>query len=87
MIDGYQNIKLIDFGFAELRETFASSIELRLNSKGTPGYMAPELNETNEVSKLFKIDNFDVKKCDVFALGVALFTMIVGRPPFVSATR
>ena len=49
--------------------------------------MAPELNETSEVAKLFKIDLFDVKKCDVFALGVALFTMVVGRPPFVIASR
>lgn len=49
--------------------------------------MAPELNETSEVAKLFKLDSFDVKKCDVFALGVALFTMVVGRPPFVVASR
>ena len=49
--------------------------------------MAPELIEPNEIAKLYKIDNFDVKKLDVFALGVALFTMIVGRPPFVTAFR
>ena len=60
---------------------------MKFNGKGTPGYMAPELNETSEVAKLFKIDPFDVKKCDVFALGVALFTMVVGRPPFVTASR
>ncbi len=47
-------MKLIDFGFSEHWEVFATLTDLRLNSKGTPGYMAPELIETNEVAKLFK---------------------------------
>lgn len=87
LLDSQKQVWLIDFGFAEQREILATVTELKYNSKGTPGYMAPELNEPNEIAKLFKLESFDTKKLDVFALGVALFTMVVGRPPFVSATR
>jgi len=56
LIDSSKNIKLIDFGFAEMRENFASVSELVLTRKGTVGYMAPELNDTREISKLFGIE-------------------------------
>ena len=59
--------------------------------------MAPELilslkkslsdssdNETCEYSK-DKLEKY--KSGDVFALGVTLFTMVVGTPPFVQATK
>ena len=64
---------------------------------GTVSYMAPELIEsmkrcdsdanTPENSDYYsdKIEKY--KAGDVYALGVALFTMVVGVPPFVSATK
>ncbi|CAK74004.1 unnamed protein product (macronuclear) [Paramecium tetraurelia] len=61
------NLKLCDFGFARL-----SNSNLR-PAGGTPGYTAPELY-INETMNLFK--------CDIFALGVVLFIIAMGFPPF-----
>ncbi|CAD8082819.1 unnamed protein product [Paramecium sonneborni] len=61
------NLKLCDFGFARL-----SNQNLRPVG-GTPGYTAPELY-VNQAMNLFK--------CDIFALGVVLFIIAMGFPPF-----
>ena len=45
---------------------------------GKPGYQSPELFSGNEV---------DGRACDVFAMGVLLFTMVVGFPPFQTPDR
>lgn len=64
---------------------------------GSLNYMAPELIESmkrynsdgpiSENSDYYweKIEKY--KMWDIFALGVALFTMVIGIPPFVSATK
>ena len=49
--------------------------------------MAPELISSLEISKAFGIECFDLKKSDIFSLGVALFTMVIGMPPFISANK
>ena len=46
--------------------------------KGTKPYMAPEIMEEKEV---------DARKVDVFALGVLLFQIVMGRFPFNSAQK
>jgi serine/threonine protein kinase len=45
---------------------------------GKPGYQAPELFDGAAV---------DGCACDVFALGVLLFVMLTGVPPFVTPSR
>ncbi|CAK85730.1 unnamed protein product (macronuclear) [Paramecium tetraurelia] len=61
------NLKLCDFGFARVCN------EPLRPPGGTPGYTAPEMYVTPQVN-LFK--------CDVFALGVVLFIVVMGFPPF-----
>ena len=68
MLDNLFNIKIIDFGFA-----------CPLNGKnirdavGTQGYIAPEIL-TNK--------SYDGRKADIFSLGVILFILYSGFPPF-----
>ena len=70
MLDGDFHVKLADFGFC----TDKSVSETR---KGTTGYMAPEIELGQEYS---------APAADLFALGVILFIMRGGHPPFVSAS-
>ena len=49
--------------------------------------MSPEQSSPDEFSKLFDTETVILDKSDVFALGVGLFTIVAGRPPFVAATK
>lgn len=69
LLDKNYDIKLTDFGFAE----YATTSSVR---KGTSGYMSPEMHEKTE---------FCTKPVDIFALGVVLFIMIKGAPPFTAS--
>jgi serine/threonine protein kinase len=66
------NLRLCDYGFASPLDT-ANSVVL-----GTPGYMAPEIS--NEKG------DYDGAKADIFSLGVLLYTMAFGNPPFGSTS-
>ena len=61
------NIKLIDFGLAKK----LSENEIMSNPNGTAYYIAPEVLK-GEYSM----------KCDIWSMGVVLFIMMWGRPPF-----
>jgi serine/threonine-protein kinase len=68
-------VKLLDFGVAKLSSALRSS-EPDTGSGvliGTPGYMSPE-----QIQGL-AIDH----RTDVYALGVVLFELVAGRPPFL----
>ena len=64
-------VKVADFGLAK-----PVSGELTLTSEsmvvGTPNYMAPEQAEGRQVDH----------RADIYALGITLFHMLTGRPPF-----
>ena len=69
LLNSNYDIKLTDFGFAEHQ----TSSTVR---KGTRSYMAPEMHLVTE---------FETLPLDIFALGVVLFIMIKGAPPFNTA--
>lgn len=68
-------MKLCDFGFVD-----AINAKIQKN-KGTDGYKAPEIYECEFNG------GFDAAKADMFALGVMLFIMEFGVPPFNMATK
>ena len=76
--DDLRSIKLIDFGFAEIFEDPSKllyNIEIgRITMKarvGTAYYIAPEIIQ----------GKYD-EKCDVWSMGVILYVLICGAPPF-----
>jgi hypothetical protein len=70
MIDGHGRARLTDFGLA-VAEGDARG---RLESAGTPAYMAPEQLEGRPVST----------KTDIYALGLVLYELFTGRRAFVA---
>lgn len=70
--------KLGDFGFATSCHS-PEGLILYNSYKGTKrGYMAPEIHEALQDHEKY----YDARACDVFALGVILFAMVLGRLPF-----
>ncbi|RLN70224.1 hypothetical protein BBJ28_00015598 [Nothophytophthora sp. Chile5] len=69
LIGSKQQIKLCDFGFAR---AISHDTSLLRSIKGTPLYMAPELVQEQPY-------NYTV---DLWSLGVILYELAVGRPPF-----
>jgi protein kinase-like protein len=69
-------VKVIDFGISKLMRRGAEAMELTRSGQvvGTPYYMAPEQAQGRAA-----IDG----RADVYALGVILYEMLVGEPPFV----
>ncbi len=64
-------IKILDFGLARAATENAHLTQSGMII-GTPGYMAPEQARGEKVDA----------RCDLFSLGVVLYRMSAGRPPF-----
>jgi serine/threonine protein kinase len=71
LIDAHGNAYLSDFGLALTAEMGG---KLSAWVVGTPGYMAPEQAQKLEVDG----------RADVYSLGVVLFELVTGQPPFVA---
>ncbi len=68
MLDGRGQVRITDFGLAGLAE------EVRDIRSGTPAYMAPEQLAGREVTA----------RSDIYALGLVLYEVFTGKPPFKS---
>lgn len=75
LIGSRGNIKLADFGFA--RELGAQRSALISSVKGTPLYMAPEMLAPCAAY---------TENADVWGLGVLIFELAAGRPPFYASS-
>lgn len=69
-------IKLCDFGFAKTWSANANMDTMRI---GTPEYMGPELISSRH--------GYDGQKVDIWATGVLLFVMMLGKFPFEAAAE
>jgi len=73
LIDQDNNAKIIDFGMARLLPSDGVFPASNGHRPGKLAYMAPEI---------FAGVQFDGRAADVYSLGVVLFTMLVGFPPY-----
>ncbi|KAG5190434.1 kinase domain protein [Tribonema minus] len=72
-LDGAWDIKMGDFGLAA---KVTGDDARRKTICGTPNYIAPEILEGSGTGHSYQVD--------VWSMGVVLYTMLVGRPPFES---
>eukprot|EP00331_Platyophrya_macrostoma_P030684 CAMPEP_0176456364 /NCGR_PEP_ID=MMETSP0127-20121128/31241_1 /TAXON_ID=938130 /ORGANISM="Platyophrya macrostoma, Strain WH" /LENGTH=371 /DNA_ID=CAMNT_0017846303 /DNA_START=65 /DNA_END=1180 /DNA_ORIENTATION=+ len=72
LLDERFNMKLCDFGFAA---QFEKNSKLVKTSCGTSGYFPPEAWKPAK--------GYDGTKADIFQLGIMLFIMLTGQPPFL----
>ena len=70
MIDTEGNVRIMDFGIAQSLSTKAITVAGTMI--GTPEYMSPEQAEGKDVDH----------RSDIYSLGVILFEMVTGQPPF-----
>ena len=66
------HVKVLDFGIARLIEEGAARLTGQNGVVGTPLYMAPEQIQGREPDP----------RADIYALGINLFEMLAGNPPF-----
>jgi eukaryotic-like serine/threonine-protein kinase len=80
--DGTRRLKVLDFGISKLASSAEREHETPLTSDatelGSPSYMAPE--------QMLGAADVDVR-CDVYSLGVVLYELLAGHPPFFGPNR
>lgn len=76
LLDAKYNLKITDFGLSKIITSDADAI-MKTTYVGTRGYQAPELLENKK---------YDLK-CDIFSVGVILFILLAGYPPFEQASK
>ena len=76
MVDAHGNLKVLDFGLAAGGDLEAANDGpvAQTHVAGTPLYMAPEQARGDAIDF----------RADIYALGVTLFQLVTGNPPFVA---
>lgn len=69
-------LKITDFGLSKIMETEEDKI-MKTTYVGTRGYQAPELLKNQKYTNA----------CDIFSIGVVLFILLAGYPPFEAAHK
>jgi len=83
LADGGTHVKLLDFGLAKVRSDMATdpgafpTLTADGTVVGTPTYMAPEQAAAATADS----------SSDVYSVGVVLFELLTGKPPFEGATK
>jgi len=77
LFDSDFNVKITDFQFASEMRDADGAKKVFIKPIGTRGYMAPEM--------LSYVYRYTGDKADTFSLGVILFELFCGYPPFVTA--
>jgi len=96
LLDEHYNLKITDFGLSKIiKDGDVSTVKLSNPCVGTKGYQAPEIVHMNNTIKQAKSNKQDPGKaieglyytcsCDIFAMGVVLFILMTGYPPFKQA--
>ena len=71
--EGQRTVKVVDFGISKLAGDVATSVTATTSAFGTPLYMSPE-----QVRSVKHVDS----RTDIWSLGVILYEMLAGTPPF-----
>ena len=77
IIDNYGNVKVMDFGLARATDDRSSKLTQLGTLIGTLAYMSPEQCRGEELDF----------RTDIYSLGVVLYEMLTGMPPFDSETE
>ncbi len=72
-VTGGERTKLLDFGIAKLTQHDTQFKTQTGAMVGTPAYMSPEQCRATPIDH----------RSDIYSLGVMLFVMVTGRPPFI----
>ncbi|XP_036283606.1 serine/threonine-protein kinase 33 isoform X1 [Pipistrellus kuhlii] len=69
------NIKVTDFGLAAKKH--GGSVAMLQTTCGTPTYMAPEVINDHDYSQ----------QCDIWSIGVIMYILLCGEPPFFASSE